>query len=382
MPPKTGTSTADRALAHAVVRWFSREARDLPWRRAVDADGRRSPYACLVSELMLQQTQVSRVRERFEQFLQRFPTLAHLARATEDDVLAQWSGLGYYRRARLLHSAAKQVADRHDGEFPQDPKSILALPGVGRYTAGAIASIAFGLPEPIVDGNVTRVLMRLSARRGKPDSAQNQAWVWRRAQELVSAALPAAGPFNEGLMELGATVCTPAKPECGRCPLRGTCEAYQKGLQTRIPPPKARAATPSLLHVCLLIRDGSGRVLAEQRPPTGLWARLWQAPTIEADPAQREAIVRWLTSSEVQRAWGRLQRVETFQRTLTHRLITFEVWAGEPVRSAAGQRRREAAPASWPCVAASPVPARRWLTREELLQIGLSTPQRRVLLGS
>ncbi|MBX3384691.1 MAG: A/G-specific adenine glycosylase [Phycisphaeraceae bacterium] len=372
----------DHAVAGAVVDWFARHARDLPWRRATDARGGRCPYACLVSELMLQQTQVSRVTDRFVRFMAQFPTVAHLAQAEESRVLAAWSGLGYYRRARLLHRAAREIMARHDGRFPASPAEILALPGVGRYTAGAIASIAFGLPEPIVDGNVSRVLMRLWARDGASTTPDNQRWVWARARALASAAGDAAGPLNEGLMELGATVCTPGRPRCDSCPLKTRCAAHRAGLQDLIPPAKTRTTSTALLHVCLLVRDGQGRVLVEQRPAAGLWGGLWQAPTIESLPGERGKIARWLCGPEGVAAWGRLTLCDSFERRLTHRVITFEVWAGRAVRSSSTRSRRASAPAVWPRGGHTVPPAsRRWLTAEELERVGLSTPQRRILLG-
>lgn len=207
----------DAAMARALEQWFAGAARSLPW-RALGPDGWRDPYAVLVSELMLQQTQVARVVERFGAFMRRFPTVAALAGADEADVIALWAGLGYYRRARHLHAAAKRIVHEHGGEVPRAAAALRALPGVGRYTAGAIASMAMGQRVPLVDGNVARVLMRLEARAG--DVAQGQAWAWERAGELVSSST-SAGAFNEGLMELGATVCVPGRPRCEACPLAG-----------------------------------------------------------------------------------------------------------------------------------------------------------------
>jgi len=208
---------ASRAAASAVAGWFANVARDLPWRR------RRSGYHALVSELMLQQTQVARVVEKFEPFVRRFPTVAALAAAREDEVLAMWQGLGYYRRARLLHAAAKAIVERHRGRVPvRDHAALLALPGVGRYTAGAIGSIVAGERVPIVDGNVTRVFQRLAARKGSASDRAVVDWAWEEARRYVAGARdPAAA--NEGLMELGATVCTPAAPRCDACPVSAMC---------------------------------------------------------------------------------------------------------------------------------------------------------------
>lgn len=287
----------ERALTRALIRWFAATRRELPWRTPTGTP--RDPYHVLVSETMLQQTQVARVVEKFTLFVERFPTVSALAAAEIDEVLALWSGLGYYRRARNLHAAARAVVERFDGEIPRDVDQLRSLPGVGRYTAGAVASIAFGAPVPAVDGNVQRVLLRLVGQDLPPASKQAQALVWRRAEELVRAA---AGPgeWTEGLMELGATVCTPRSPDCPSCPLREKCRARAMGAQARIPAPKPRRAPRDVFHTVALVRDraaggggdeggggagagGGGRVLLEQRPPTGMWAGLWQAPTIESD---------------------------------------------------------------------------------------------------
>ncbi|MFM7260071.1 MAG: A/G-specific adenine glycosylase, partial [bacterium] len=270
------------AVAERLTAWFRKSARELPWRQ------RRDGYRALVSELMLQQTQVSRVVEKFEPFVRRFPTPAALAAAAEDEVLAAWQGLGYYRRARLLHAAAKAVVERHGGRVPEDPQALRALPGVGRYTAGAVSSIVFGAREPIVDGNVTRVFQRLEARRGSASDGDVQAWAWERADAFVAAARE-PGVANEALMELGATVCTPAAPRCGACPLRAQCAAFAAGRMDEIPAPKKRVARKDLVFVTACVRRTDGAVLLEQRPtggrsggaPSGLWAGLWQPPAVE-----------------------------------------------------------------------------------------------------
>ncbi|MEM9374068.1 MAG: A/G-specific adenine glycosylase, partial [Planctomycetota bacterium] len=236
---RSSDELAAQAVAPLVERWFRANARDLPW-RPDPIDGPRDPYRALVSELMLQQTQVSRVLEKYTPFLERFPTAEALAAAAEADVLAEWSGLGYYRRARLLHAAAKAVVHDHAGSFPTDPARIRSLPGVGRYTAGAVASIVFGQREPILDGNVERVLLRLHAKPDPPKDKATQAWAWDRAQQLVDAS-DSPGVLNEGLMELGAIVCTPGAPKCRACPLRRACEAHRRGTAEEIPEPKPRA---------------------------------------------------------------------------------------------------------------------------------------------
>jgi len=305
----------DRRLTRLLQLWFARAARDLPWRR------RRSPYRALVAEAMLQQTQVARVVECYEPFLKRFPSVQALAEADEQAVLAAWQGLGYYRRARYLHAAARMLISEFNGRVPEAIDDLLRLPGVGRYTAGAIASIVFGRREPAVDGNVQRVLARWYARSDPPQDRQMIAWCWRRAEELVrQASRPAV--FNEALMELGAAVCTPKSPKCGECPMMEYCQARRHGLDEVIPPPKKASARPAVHHHAVLILRG-GKVLLEQRPRAGLWAGMWQAPTIESK--------RILRAGEIRRALpivvNGLRKLGTFEHHTTHRRITFHVYA-------------------------------------------------------
>lgn len=339
----------DRRIARTLERWFADAARDLPWRR-VGRGGRRDPYRSLVSEAMLQQTQVARVLERFDPFVRRFPTVRALAAADLDDVLAAWSGLGYYRRARLLHEAALAIVAEHGGRVPRDVGALRALPGVGRYTAGAIASMVFGQPQPIVDGNVRRVIVRLEGREG------DDAWAWERAGALVEAA-EEPGVFNEGLMELGATLCTPRAPRCAECPLRRECIARREGRADSIPAPKAAAGRRVLHQASVVVRDRRGRTLVEQRGDRGLWARMWQAPTLEGSDAEARA-------SEVAEAVGLVETVlrERFTHQTTHRRVEIAVWEGWLGR---GRRPRRG----------------RWASRAEIEGLALSNPQRRILLG-
>ncbi|MBC7172514.1 MAG: A/G-specific adenine glycosylase, partial [Polyangiaceae bacterium] len=209
------------SIRSALLEWFDRAQRDLPWRRTLD------PYAIWVSEVMLQQTRVETVIPYYERFLTRFPTPAALAEAEEDAVLAAWSGLGYYRRARMLHAGAREVVATYGGAVPEAREARLALPGVGRYTAGAIGSIAFGKPEPIVDGNVARVLSRVRFIETPPGRADTERRLWDEAERLVYGERP--GALNQALMELGATVCTPSSPRCTECPIARACAARSKG---------------------------------------------------------------------------------------------------------------------------------------------------------
>lgn len=344
----------DRATARDVTAWFHANKRDFPWRSAD-----RDPYRSLVSEAMLQQTQASRVAERFEGFIARFPTFEALAGAGEQDVLAAWSGLGYYRRARNLHRAAQAVVADHGGVCPRDPAPLRELPGVGRYTAGAIASMVFGVRTPLVDANVVRVLLRIEGKELPAGGGEAQRFAWARAEALVNAAQD-PGAFNEGLMELGALVCKPRSPQCPACPLRAHCRARREGATDRIPTGKPAKARPRIHHAAALIHDSRGRVLVEQRAPSGLWAGMWQAPTLERDdraPTARE-LGRWLGA-------GTPLRHGAFEHATTHRLVAFEVWTIDALAPA--DRRRLAR-------------GRRWATRSDLDALPLASAQRKALL--
>ena len=307
-------------MIRALSRWFLASRRDLPWRTPPGEP--RDPYLVLVSETMLQQTQVSRVIEKFTRFAARFPTVQSLAAAPIDDVLALWSGLGYYRRARNLHAAAQQIVSRFNAVVPRSVDDLLTLPGVGRYTAGAIASIAHATPALAVDGNIQRVLMRLEGIDMPPDDRAAQARVWHTADALVRS-VPDPGVWTEALMELGATVCIPKSPRCGECPIADHCAARARGEQYRIPAPKSRRAPSEVFHAVALVRDTKGRVLLEQRGASGMWAGLWQPPTIETDAA-------WPSAAELKSALGlrAARALEDFVFQTTHRTVRVRVFAG------------------------------------------------------
>ncbi|MFN4242682.1 MAG: A/G-specific adenine glycosylase [Tepidisphaerales bacterium] len=298
-----------------LLTWFDRARRDLPWRRPLDRpDAPLDPYAVLVSEAMLQQTQVATVIPYFNRWMQRFPTVEALAAADENEVLTYWQGLGYYRRARNLYNAARMLVERHQGQFPRDLTALRALPGVGPYTAGAIASIAFDEPVPLVDGNVQRVLLRLDAQLLDPRSKDGQRWLWERAGQLVPANRP--GDFNSALMELGATVCSPRKPRCLNCPVAMFCEAHHAGTAERIPPPRPTRTLPHVRRTVWCVRRADGRWLLERRPTTGRWAGLWQFPSRD-----------FANKSILNRCGAR--PLQPLGHTLTHRRYHFEPWAME-----------------------------------------------------
>lgn len=344
--PKAKPARKSEAEARRITRlceWFAAHARDLPWRR------NRTGYTALVAEAMLQQTQVSRVIEVFNRFMRRFPDVRSLARADEQEVLAHWQGMGYYRRAENLHAAARMIVDEFDGNVPRDVESLLRLPGVGRYTAGAIASIVHGAAAPIVDGNVERVLARWHAKHaaGEQDSKR---WTWRKAEELAAAA-PRPGVFNEALMELGALVCTPASPRCGSCPVAGDCLARKRGLQNEIPAPRRRPERAARVHHAVVISAG-GKVLLEQRPRGGMWGGMWQPPTIEADEVLS---IQALQAMMEMKPIG-LARIDGFTHHTTHRVVRFEVYAAR-IRGRTGH----------------------WRALDELDDVPMGNPQRRAL---
>jgi A/G-specific adenine glycosylase len=247
----------EAGVSERLLSWYRAFHRDLPWRRT------RDPYAIWVSEIMLQQTQVATVIPYYERFLARFPTVAALAEAPVDEVLRLWAGLGYYSRARNLQSGAQEVVSRHGGSVPEAIEELLALPGVGRYTAGAIASIAHNRPVPILDGNVIRVLCRIYALRGDPKRAPLHARLWQLAEEVIPEGH--AGEFNQALMELGATVCTPTSPRCDVCPVAGLCEARRLGIQESLPE-LARSAPPTPLRMAAAVVWRGTEVLLVKRP--------------------------------------------------------------------------------------------------------------------
>jgi len=258
-------------FADRVIAWHDRAGRkDLPWQT------RATPYRVWVSEIMLQQTQVGTVIGYFERFTTRFPDLRSLADASLDEVLHRWSGLGYYARARNLHRAARVIRDEFGGVFPEDLTSLQALPGIGRSTAGAILTLACGQSHPILDGNVKRVLARFLAVEGWPGSSPVLKRLWSLAEGLVPATRTSV--YTQGMMDLGATVCTPARPACPKCPLSVGCLAYRQGRASAYPAPRPPRSTPVRRIQVLILADERGKLLLHQRPPSGVWGGLWSFP--------------------------------------------------------------------------------------------------------
>jgi A/G-specific adenine glycosylase len=308
LPVPLRTSLRRRLLA-----WWDAGHRDLPWRAP---QGRADPYLVLVAEVMLQQTQVAVVVPYYRRFTERFPTLEALARAPEEDVLALWSGLGYYARARRLREAAQAALARH-GELPRDEALLGALPGFGPYTAGAVASIAFGAACPAVDGNAARVLARLFLVAGPVGSSRVRQWLQGAARALVPRDRP--GDFNQALMELGATTCTARGPRCGSCPLSALCAARRAGREREVPAARARARRARLTLACAVVERGRALLLA-RRQRQGLFGGLWELPCAEVDGAAdpRAALRRALLERHGLAVDVR-EELASARRTLTHR---------------------------------------------------------------
>jgi A/G-specific adenine glycosylase len=333
------------SIARALVAWYQGARRDLPWRRT------RDPYAIWVSEIMLQQTRVATVIPYWTRWMARFPTLAALAAAPLDDVLAAWAGLGYYSRARNLHAGAAEVIGRFGGALPATAARLREVRGIGAYTAGAIASIAYGERAPLVDGNVARVLARVFAVETDVKSAAGTRALWTLAG-AVMAALPAelaAGDLNQAVMELGATVCTPAAPTCLVCPVHDACRARAAGRQDELPvvPPRKREdALPVVARTALWIVDDRGRVALARRRPEGLFGGLWELPAGADVAAAAAAIGATVTSA------GAIAM--THRQVLSHRRLVIDV---VPAQIAAGARLAAAAESGYDAVDWHPVHA-------------------------
>ncbi len=264
------------AFSHRLLHWFDSHGRkDLPWQQ------QQSAYRVWVSEIMLQQTQVTTVIPYFERFMQRFPNVITLANAPQDEVLHLWTGLGYYARARNLHKAAQQIRDEFDGEFPLAIEAVIALPGIGRSTAGAILSLSQQQRHAILDGNVKRVLARYHAIEGWPGIPSIEKKLWRLAEQHTPQ--QRNGDYTQAIMDLGATLCRRSKPRCSDCPVQPGCEGYAQGLQNALPTARPKKDIPTRRVTMLLLQDQHNAVLLQQRPPTGIWGGLWSLPELEGD---------------------------------------------------------------------------------------------------
>jgi A/G-specific adenine glycosylase len=334
-------------------------ARDLPWRR------NRSPYAVWISEVMLQQTQVATVIPYFERWLTRFPGVDALAAAPLDNVLKAWEGLGYYARARNLHRAAQLMVERHGGQVPDDRDALLALPGIGQYTVGAILSIAYGRPEPILDGNVRRVLCRVYDIDEDPRRPDVEARLWEHSGSITrSAGSGRAGEVNEAMMELGALVCVPVTPDCPACPIRDLCLAHANRTVAERPVRVSRPVTPHYDVAAAIVVSTEGKALIVRRPPSGLLGGLWGFPNgitrdEEAPEEAAERVVFERTGMTIQPG----EALPTVRHAYTHFRITLHPFEA---RVAAGS-----APFHGDADA-------RWVTREELDEVALPVTDRKV----
>ncbi|MEX0745152.1 MAG: A/G-specific adenine glycosylase [Phycisphaeraceae bacterium] len=328
-------------LRRRLLAWYAHYHRQLPWRATPQSQisprpsavRNANPYHVLVSEAMLQQTQVATVIPYFHRFIEQFPTVHDLAAAEEQQVLRLWQGLGYYRRARHLHAAAQAIVQQHAGDVPETLDALLALPGFGRYTAGAVASIAFGRRVPILDGNVARVLARVFNIDEPIDQPATRERLWQLADQVLPR--KAVGDFNQALMELGALICMPRRPQCAICPLEALCQARQSGRETTLPRRSPRKAPRAVHHVIAAI-ERQGRYLFEQRPARGLWSNMWQLPTHETlGKDSAAALLAW-----VRETYGLTcspaPALAPFTHQTTHRTIRFTL---QPLRVTAGRLR-------------------------------------------
>jgi A/G-specific adenine glycosylase len=344
-----------RRFRAALLSWYDANRRDLPWRRT------RDPYAIWTSEVMLQQTQVSRVAEYWPRFLARFPTVRALAEASPDDVLAEWSGLGYYRRARMLRSAARVVVEELGGTIPATARGLRRLPGMGAYTSAAVASIGFGEAVPAVDANAARVLARVLGLRGDVSRAEGRRAIESEAGRLVDPRRP--GDFNQGVMELGALVCTPSAPDCDGCPVARFCAAGASRDPASYPAPAASLRRVELREAIAVVRRGAAILLERQARARGWWQGLWILPrsplrpgedpraTLEAALLDRFGIRCRLADAPVERTY-----------TVTNHRVTAVAFTGVWVEGAAGTE----------CHA-------RWVPPEELASIALPAPDRAII---
>lgn len=330
-----------------LLAWFDANRRDLPWRESKP----RNPYHVWISEIMLQQTRTEAVKPYFSAWMERFPTISDVAAADEAEVLHAWQGLGYYSRARNIHKAAQVIAEQYGGVMPRDPEDIRALPGIGDYTAGAVASIAYGEKRPAVDGNVLRVYARLYAVREDILKSAGRKYITKLAEETIPGDRP--GDFNEALMDLGAEVCIPKHPRCAACPLRAFCKASRLGIEAELPVRTKKKPQTEWQAACAIV-ERDGRFLLHRRPPKGMLANMWEFPMALAPEAEesRTALEKLLGGRAGELRW-------TLTHVFTHRIWHMRAYNMETACAPSGE--------DW-----------RWFTREELRQIPLAGPHARL----
>ncbi len=345
--------TLEAAFAPRLLHWFDAHGRHtLPWQHP------RSPYRVWLSEIMLQQTQVAVAIPYFERFTTALPNLPALAAATQDDVLALWSGLGYYTRARNLHATARRCVEHHAGALPRDLDALIALPGIGRSTAGAILAQAWGERFPILDGNVKRVLCRLLGINQWPGSTKIEAQLWDVARALLPT--DRLADYTQAQMDFGATLCTRANPECQRCPLQDRCIAWCEQRVHELPVPKPRKVRPQRDTHLLMLTDAFGRVLLQRRPPVGVWASLWSLPEFAAS----SDLDAWLERHTQPPASNRISTAP-----LLHNFSHFQLRIHPHLTTVNGLNG-----------GIMDNDTQRWVTRAELAALGLPAPIRRLIL--
>jgi A/G-specific adenine glycosylase len=361
------TPAKRRQLARLLLAWFAENHRQLPWR------GTRDLYRIWVSEIMLQQTQVAAVVPYFERFLASFPTVTQLAAASEEQVLRHWEGLGYYRRARQLHAAARLIAAEHGGVFPSEYDQVRALPGIGRYTAGAVLSLGLDRKLPILEANTIRLLSRLAAYEGDTTSTAGQKFLWAMAEKILPD--KNVGQFNQALMELGSQVCTPRQPKCEECPLAGLCPTRKLGLTESIPAPKRPKKYEEVVEAVVVIRRGS-KVFVRQRSEEERWAGLWDFPRyVLATNSLHRQHVQALAANTAQQTGIEFEGAElltTLKHGVTRFRITLHCYQAQFARlapaSTGGKRR----------VAAAAKLEQAWVKVAELEELPLSVTARKI----
>ena len=316
----TSDTPQKRKIQTKLLQWFKKNKRDLPWRKTKD------PYAIWVSEIMLQQTQVTTVIPYYKNFLKTFPTVCHLAKANLSKVLKVWEGLGYYSRARNLHHASQIILNHFTGKIPDNLKDLLSLPGIGRSTAGSILSFAFHKDAPILDGNAKRVLSRLFAVSGSQGERKTEQLLWKISESLIPKGF--SNPLNQALMDLGSMICTPKEPQCPKCPLRDLCKGRASGEPERFPLKTIKKKIPHIGAVCALIQK-DGKVLLKQRPPKGLLGGLWEFPNWRIEVKQRSRLrlrLRNTIKKEMEMNVEVKESIGVFHQTFSHFKLTLHVF--------------------------------------------------------
>lgn len=351
------TSAQRTAFRRRLLKWFDANQRDLPWRK------NRTPYRIWVSEIMLQQTQVATVIDYYLRFMTRFPTVRKLAAADQSEVLKLWEGLGYYRRARQLHAAAGEVVEKHGGKFPTDFENVLALPGIGRYTAGAILSISLDQKLPILEGNTIRLFARLLAMKDDPRSSANQKILWEFAESILPR--KRCGDFNQALMELGAKVCTPTKPDCDLCPVSNDCPTFVQGLQDQIPAASKKIKFEDLHEAVVVVRKGQGtgtRYLVRQCGPDERWSGLWDFPRYKVADNNVEVDLSKQLKDQTGLAANLVATTKRIKHAVTKYRITLDCFVAD---SPKGRLKKNQT-------------ATQWLTANELSDLPMSTTGRKI----